>query len=410
PTGPARLRLAPALERARREAGVLWFTAGASQLRAIGPDRILALENGLLRPIDTLQDAIAYFDEEPSPAGRRHGSATPKKLAQQAVQDGAKKPAGEQKAAKGSSALPDGAADQPGPEPATAEKADGAETRAARPSKAGQETAPPDPPELERTKTATPAASRATVATATAPTRGTHIQAPERAVEITALPPAFGRLFPATRAPSPARAPVPPPPPAPLPLPKPRRGAMTTTPIPGGSEADGGTSTGERAAPPAGNRPASAAAHPGADVSRIAAQPAATPSPAPRTEAGGQVRVDPKRETPPQKAAGTATGVMGVPAKSRKGREDALGAARRALAIHETVLAERAGPAPASTPKTPTVRVPNAAKPRAGAGAQRDGIVPAPKAEREAATPSRVGALGTRLLKAFGVKPGEPAP
>lgn len=68
--------VAPLLERARREAAVLWLSAGVSQLRAMAPERILLLEDGRLRALSGLEEAIAVFQPRTHAARPVKASAT----------------------------------------------------------------------------------------------------------------------------------------------------------------------------------------------------------------------------------------------------------------------------------------------------------------------------------------------
>ncbi|MEL6768283.1 MAG: ATP-binding cassette domain-containing protein [Pseudomonadota bacterium] len=75
-SGPGAGALAERLAARRKDAAVVWLTAGVTSLRAMAPDRLLLLENGLLRPLADIEEAIALFDEK-----RRKKPARPTKAA-----------------------------------------------------------------------------------------------------------------------------------------------------------------------------------------------------------------------------------------------------------------------------------------------------------------------------------------
>ncbi|MEM9762204.1 MAG: ATP-binding cassette domain-containing protein [Pseudomonadota bacterium] len=61
--GPGAEAIAARLAERRQHAAVIWLTAGVTSLRAVAPDRILLLEQGMLRPLADIEEAIAVFDE-----------------------------------------------------------------------------------------------------------------------------------------------------------------------------------------------------------------------------------------------------------------------------------------------------------------------------------------------------------
>ncbi|MEM6357526.1 MAG: ATP-binding cassette domain-containing protein [Pseudomonadota bacterium] len=61
--GPGADAMAARLAQRRRDATVIWLSAGVSTLRAMAPDRILLLEAGTLRPLADIAEAIRLFDD-----------------------------------------------------------------------------------------------------------------------------------------------------------------------------------------------------------------------------------------------------------------------------------------------------------------------------------------------------------